>query len=53
MIESMFFKIFRGGGAVGQSVRPARGMMSVRIPAATDLSRKKKVVTAPLSNVRQ
>ena len=32
----------RGGGAVGNSVRPASGRLAVRIPAATDLSRKKR-----------
>ena len=31
----------RGGGAVGKSVDPASGRLVVRIPAATDLSRKK------------
>ena len=29
----------RGGGAVGESVRPASGWLGVRIPAAKDLSR--------------
>ena len=30
----------RAGGAVGQSVRPARRRFGVPIPAATDVSRK-------------
>ena len=32
----------RSNGAVGQSVCPARGRSGVRIPAATDLSRKNR-----------
>ena len=32
----------RGGGAVGESVRLASGRLGVRIPAATDLSRKNR-----------
>ena len=32
--------IHRVGGTVGKSVRPASGRLGVRIPAATDLSRK-------------
>ena len=32
----------RGGGAVGKSVRLASGRLRVRIPAATDLSRKNR-----------
>ena len=40
--------------AVGKSVGLASGMLGVRIPAATDLSREKRylVVTAPLRNAR-
>ena len=38
-------------GAVGRKVGPAR--LGVRIPAATALSRKKQVVTAPLVSPRQ
>ena len=43
----------RGGGAVGLSVRPASEMLAVGIQAATDLIKKKQVVTAPLLNARQ
>ena len=31
-----------GGGAVGQIIRPASGRLSVRIPEATDISRKNR-----------
>ena len=34
--------ISRGDGAVGWSVVPASGRLAVRIPAATDLSRKNR-----------
>ena len=47
------FPKHRGGGAVGWSVRPASGKLDVRNSAATELSRKKQVVTAPLLNARQ
>ena len=35
-----YWKNCGGGGAVGYSVRLASGRLVVRIPAATDLSRK-------------
>ena len=42
----------RSGGAVGKSVRTTSGRFGVRIQDATDLSRKKQVVTAQLPNAR-
>ena len=35
-------KLYRGDGAVGWSVRLGSGRLGVRIPAATDLSRKNR-----------
>ena len=37
-----------GGGAVDKSVRPSSGRLSVRIPAATDVSRNKSQWATPL-----
>ena len=44
---------YRRNGAVGQSGRLAYASLGVRIPAATDLSRKNFVVTAQLPNALQ
>ena len=46
-------KIHRGSGAVGKRVGHSNGRLGVRIPATTDQSRKKQVVTAPVLNARQ
>ena len=35
--------IYRGGGAVGQSVRPASGRLGVRIPTVKDRIRKNRL----------
>ena len=48
-IDDTTIQSSRSCGAVGYSIRPESGSLDVRIPAATDLSRLKQVVTAPLN----
>ena len=45
--------VYTEGGSVGWSVGPASGRLGVRIPAATDSSSLKQVVTVSLLNARQ
>ena len=40
--NSQNLKLYRGDGAVGWNVRLGSGRLGVRIPAATDLSRKNR-----------
>ena len=40
----LYFNTRNSGGAVGKSIRKASGSLGVRIPAATDFSRKNSTI---------